>query len=151
MKKILLPVLGLAIALGTVTTAKAQVGAAIGFARMMARKKAENKPEKTESVGSYQGKNFPMLRTPADKLPKKGAEQIVELETQLERCYAAMLASPTGVISTPEQRAAMQTAIVNLARAQSSRNLPDYQQEASFYLAEDARRQQAPTPAAPTN
>jgi hypothetical protein len=151
MRKILLPLLGLTIALGTVTTANAQVGAAVGFARMMARKKAENKAEKPESIGSYQGKEFPMLRTPADKLPKKGAEPIVELEAQLARCNSAMLASPTGVICTPEQRAAIQTAIVKLAEAKSSRNVPDYQQEASFYLAEDARRQQAAGSAAPTN
>jgi hypothetical protein len=150
MRKILLPLLGLTIALGTVTTAKAQVGAAVGFARMMARKKAE-KAEKAESIGSYQGKEFPMLRTPADKLPKKGAEPLVELEAQLARCNTAMLASPTGVICTPEQRAAIQTAIVKLAEAKSSRNVPDYQQEASFYLAEDARRQQAAGSASPTN
>ncbi len=117
---------------------------------MMARKKAE-KAEKAESIGSYQGKEFPMLRTPADKLPKKGAEQLVELEAQLERCHTAMLASPTGVIATAEQRAAIQTALVKLAETKSSRNIPDYQQEASFYLAEDARRQQAAVATAPTN
>ncbi len=90
-----------------------------------------------------------MLRTPADQLPRKGAEQVVAMESELDRCHTALLASPTGVICTPEQRAALQTAVMNLARANSSRNLAAYQQEATFYLAEDARRQQSATPAAP--
>ncbi len=98
---------------------------------------------------TYEGKSFPMVRTLTDQLPKKGAEQVVTLETALDRCHAALLASPTGTICTPEQRKAIQTAIVNLARAQASRNLTAYQQEASFYLTEDVHRQQAAAPAAP--
>jgi hypothetical protein len=164
MKKI---ILCLFFGLSTAYAAQAQavlvngIGAGIGFGRMMMHRKAGDKAakkaDKNDNTSAYQGREFPMQRTPANQLPKKGAEQIVALETELERCHAAMLASPTGVISTPEQRAAMQAAIVNLAQAQSSRNLPDYQEEASFYLAEDARRQQAaisapaPAPAAPTN
>ncbi|RYY18701.1 MAG: hypothetical protein EOO36_07560 [Cytophagaceae bacterium] len=154
MKKIFLPILALAIALDATTTAKAQVGAAMGLGRMMPKKAADKKQaDNHDNTTSYQGREFPRQRTPADRLPKRGAEQLVALETQLERCHAAMLASPTDPISTPEQRAALQTALVNLAQAKVSRNLPDYQEEASFYLAEDARRQQAGTsaPATPTN
>jgi len=90
-----------------------------------------------------------MLRTAPDQLPKKGAEQIVAMETELERCHTALLASPTGAVCTPEQRTAIQTAVINLARAKSSKNLVAYQQEATFYLAEDARRQQAAAPTEP--
>ena len=108
-----------------------------------------DKPEKAApATSTYEGKTFPMVRTPTDQLPKKGAEQVTAMETELDRCHAALLGSPTGTICTPEQRTAIQTAVVNLARAQSSRNLAAYQQEATFYLAEDARRQQAaPAPA----
>ncbi|GAB3634856.1 hypothetical protein GCM10027422_04460 [Hymenobacter arcticus] len=98
---------------------------------------------------NYEGKTFPMVRTPTDQLPKKGAAQVSAMETELDRCHAALLANPTGTICTPEQRTALQNAVVNLARAQSSRNLAAYQQEATFYLAEDARRQQATAPAEP--
>ncbi|MVN77005.1 hypothetical protein GO988_11775 [Hymenobacter sp. HMF4947] len=91
-----------------------------------------------------------MHRTPADKLPKQAAEQITSLETQLERCHAAMLASPTGSVCSPEQRTAIQEAAVNVARARPGWNLQPYQQEMAFYLAEDARRQQPAAPAAPT-
>ena len=98
---------------------------------------------------TYEGKSFPMVRTPTDQLPKKGAAQVSAMETELDRCHAALLANPTGTICTPEQRTALQAAVVNLARAQSSRNLAAYQQEANFYLAEDARRQQAAAPAEP--
>ena len=101
------------------------------------------------TTDTYEGKTFPMVRTPTDQLPKKGAEPIVAMETELDRCHAALLASPTGPICTPEQRTAIQTAVVNLARAQSSKNLAAYQQEATFYLAEDARRQQAAAAPAP--
>jgi hypothetical protein len=89
-----------------------------------------------------------MQRTAADKLPKKGAEQITALEAELERCHAAMQASPTGTVCTPEQRAAIQKAAVAVARAQPNWDLHPYQQEMAFYSAEDTRRQA--TPAAPT-
>jgi hypothetical protein len=101
------------------------------------------------TTDAYEGKTFPMVRTPTDQLPKKGAAQVSAMETELDRCHTALLANPTGTICTPEQRTALQAAVVNLARAQSSRNLAAYQQEATFYLAEDARRQQAAAPAEP--
>jgi len=90
-----------------------------------------------------------MQRTPADKLPRRASEQIVALEAQLEQCHAAMLASPTAVVCTAEQRTAIQQAAISVARAKSDWSLQPYQQEMAFYLAEDARRQQAPTPSAP--
>ncbi|MGI4832284.1 MAG: hypothetical protein ACRYFK_02370 [Janthinobacterium lividum] len=85
-------------------------------------------------------------RTAADKLPKKGAEQITTLEAQLEQCRTAMQASATGVVCTPEQRTAIQQAAVSVARANPSWSLQPYQQEMAFYVAEDARRQQAAAP-----
>lgn len=158
MKKVLLSVLGLAIGLGTGSTAKAQVGAAIGFARMMHKKstekddkadkpsKADSKVSKNISTETYQGKSFSMQRTPADQLPKVGAEQVTALETELDRSHAALAAN--GALFTPEQRQALQTALVGLAKSPANGNLAAYQQEAAFYLAEDARRQQAtPAPA----
>ncbi|MGI4734477.1 MAG: hypothetical protein ACRYG7_04790 [Janthinobacterium lividum] len=90
-----------------------------------------------------------MQRTPADKLPKRASEQIVALEAQLEQCHAAMLASPTAVVCTAEQRTAIQQAAISVARAKPDWSLQPYQQEMAFYQAEDARRQPAPTPPAP--
>ena len=108
-------------------------------------------PQVASTSSTYEGQEFPMQRTAADQLPKKGADQVVAMEAELERCHAALLASPTGVVCSPEQRAALQTALTNVAHTKSSRNLAAYQQEAAFYAAQDARRQQAPTPAEPAN
>lgn len=158
MKKILLALASLATSLGAVSPAHAQVNlirmgvnSAI-LAKRLSKGKDGATPETTPAAaatGTYEGKAFPMQRTPTDQLPRKGAEQITALETELDRCHAALLASPTGAICPPEQRTALQAAIINLARAQSSKNLAAYQQEATFYLAEDARRQQAAAPAEP--
>jgi hypothetical protein len=160
MKKVLLSFLGVAIGLSTVSTANAQVGAAIGFARMMHKKsadkadkeakpnKADSKVTKNVSTETYQGKSFSMQRTPADQLPKVGAEQVTALETELDRSHSALAATANGALFTPEQRQALQTALVGLAKSPANGNLAAYQQEAAFYLAEDARRQQAtPAPA----
>jgi hypothetical protein len=152
MKKVILS-LALLLGLGELTAVHAQIGvmanllgAGINAGRAMHRR--ANMPP-TPTMSAYEGRQFPMQRMPADQLPKKGAEPIVAMETELDRCHAAMLASPTGPICTPEQRTAIQTAIMNLARAGSNKNLPNYQQEANFYLTEDTRRQQAAAPAEP--
>lgn len=152
MKKPLLS-LALLLGLGQLPAAHAQVGAVVnlfgaGINAGRAMHRRTNTPPPA-AMSSYEGRQFPMQRTPADQLPKKGAEPIVAMETELDRCHAALLASSTGPICTPEQRTAIQTAIVNLVRAGSSKNLPAYQQEANFYLTEDARRQQAVAPAEP--
>lgn len=97
------------------------------------------------AAGPAAPKELVLSRTPADKLPKKGAEQITALEAQLDRCHAAMLADAQAVVCSPEQRAAIQQAAIGVARAQPSWDLHPYQQEMAFYLAEDARRQQAAT------
>ncbi|WP_216726453.1 hypothetical protein [Hymenobacter siberiensis] len=152
MKKILLPALGLAFLLGTTTESCAQanlihgITAGIGLARMAANKKdasAAKKDAPAAATSTYRGQVFPMQRTPADQLPKKGAEQVTEVETQLDRFHTALLANSASALCTPEQRTAIQTALVGLARAQSRWDLQPYQQEATFYLAEDARRQKA--------
>ena len=116
----------------------------------MARTAARNKAAETVApAGTYRSQSFPMQRTPADQLPKKGAEQVTAVEGQLDRFHTALLADSTNSICTPEQRTAMQTALVSLARAQSNWSLQNYQREATFYLAEDARRKNAagPSPA----
>jgi hypothetical protein len=162
MKKIVLSTIGFALALGAAPAAHAQVNlirmgvnSAILAKRLSKNKEAAVTDGTTATPArpvastsdTYEGKTFPMVRTPTDQLPKKGAEQVVAMETELDRCHAALLASPTGPVCTPEQRSAIQTAVVNLARAQSNKNLAAYQQEATFYLNEDARRQQAAAPA----
>jgi hypothetical protein len=113
-----------------------------------AERAAAKDQENGLTTSTYAGKQFQMQRTPATKLPKKGAEQITDLETQLERCHTALVAGPTGALCTPEQRTALQQALVAVARTGKAPNMPAYQEEAAFYLSEDARRQQ---PAAPAN
>jgi hypothetical protein len=164
MKKIVLSFFGLALILGAAPAAHAQVNLIrLGVNSAILAKRLSKNKETTATDGvaatpvrttastsdTYAGKTFPMVRTPTDQLPKKGAEQVVAMETELDRCHVALLASPTDLICTPEQRTAIQTAVVNLARSQSSKNLAAYQQEATFYLAEDARRQQATAAPAP--
>ena len=147
MKRLFLSVVGLTLVLGTATEACAQanlihgITAGIGLARMAANKK----DAPAAATGTYRGQTFPMQRTPAEQMPKKGAEQVTEVETQLDRFHAAMLADSASSICTPEQRTAIQTALVSLARAQSRWDLQPYQKEATFYLAEDSRRQKATT------
>ena len=85
-------------------------------------------------------------RTPADKLPKRGSEEILAFEAQLDRCHAALLADSTSIICPPAQLTALQQAAVSVARAQPSWDLQPYQRETAFYLAEDAYRQRAATP-----
>ena len=154
MKKLLLPIFVL-ISLGTVQTAQAQVNLirlGINAATLAKRASDKNGAAATPDVvptATYQGQSFPRQRTPTDKLPKQAAEQITSLEAQLDRCHAAMLADPKGAVCTPEQRTAIQSAAVSVARARPSWDLKPYQQEMAFYLAEDARRQQPAAPTAP--
>lgn len=148
-----LPVLGLFLALAAADHAQAQasliangVVAAFNIGRMASRKKeAVNAP--TAATEQYRGQSYPVLRTPDGELPKKGEAEIREVETQLDGFRKALRADSTSALCTPEQRTAFQAAIVSLARAQPKWNLQPYQQEATFYLAEDARRQRAVAPA----
>ena len=146
-------VLGLVLALAAADQAQAQasliangVVAAFNLGRMAARKK-EAVIAPTVATEQYRGQSYPVLRTPAGELPKKGEVEIREVETQLDRFRTALRADSTSALCTPEQRTAFQAAIVSLARAQSKWDLQPYQKEATFYLAEDARRQRAATPA----
>lgn len=158
MKKIVLPLFGLIALLGTAAEVQAQANlvhgivAGIGLARMAANKKSAVQPtNSTISNSTYHGRSFPMQRTPINLLPKKGTEQVTTMETQLDRFHTALLADSTSALATPEQRTAIQSAMVGLARAQANWDLQAYQQEATFYLAEDARRQRTnAAPAAPT-
>lgn len=168
MKKFLFPI-ALLSGLGTVQAVQAQsslvhlftAGTTLGVRALMKNKQPvlvkpidqatanKNAAANTATIIAAQPKELVLHRTPTDQLPKKAAEQITALETQLEQCHAAMLANPSGIICTPEQRAAIQRAAVGVARAQSSWNLQPYQQEMAYYQAEDARRQQAVAPVAP--
>jgi hypothetical protein len=153
MKKPLFFATCLLLSLGAMQASQAQVN----FIRMgmnaatLAKRANQNKSEaEVISTTTYQGQSFPMLRTPTAELPKKGAEQITALETELDRCHTALLADDKGLICTPEQKSALQAAMRNLAKVKSN-NMTFYQQEAAFYLAENTRRQQAAAPAPATN
>jgi hypothetical protein len=154
MKRILLPTLSLLLGFGASHAAHAQVNfIRMGMNAATLAKRASNKNDAAatpDDKATYQGQSFPMHRTPADHLPKKGAEQVTALETELDRCHTALLANANGAICTPEQQAALQTAMRNLAKVNTG-NMPAYQQEATFYLAENTRRQQAAAPAPVTN
>ena len=157
MKKLVLSCFVL-VSLGTAQAAQAQaalvnlIGAGLGLgtrAAMGSFKKAPAAtPVQPEVVPAASAPTeLVMQRTPTDKLPKKAAAQVTALEAQLDACHAAMLASPTGTVCSPAQRAAIQQAAVSVARAQPGWSLQPYQQEVAFYLAEDGRRQQAAAPA----
>ncbi|GEM_PF-1312207 len=108
-----------------------------------------NQMTQLAATGATAPQELVMRRTATDQLPKQATAEITSLEAQLEQCHAAMLASPTGTVCTAEQRAAIQRAAVSVARAKPGWDLQPYQQEMAFYAAEDARRQQAASPAAP--
>ena len=152
MKKNLLPTLGLLLALSTAQVAHAQVN----FIRMgmnaatLAKRANKKQPTEATPMATYQGQSFPMLRTPTEELTGEKGEQTKALETELDRCHSALVATTNGLICTPEQLATLQTAMRNLAKAKSN-NIAIYQQEAAFYLAENTRRQQTPAPAPATN
>lgn len=171
MKKLVLSVV-LASGLGAAHTAQAQaafiigrlvgigVGAAINASRtpkitpeQKAAQLAQNATSQEEAARNTASPAGPtelvMHRTPADKIPKKAAAQITDLEAQLDQCHAAMLATPAGAICTAQQRAAIQAAAISVARAKPGFDLAPYQQEMAFYMAEDGRRQQAAVPAEP--
>jgi len=108
-----------------------------------------NQVAQLAAAGPAAPRELVMHRTPADQLPKQAAAEITSLEDQLEQCHTAMLASPTGSVCTAGQRAAIQDAAVSVARAKPGWDLQPYQQEMAFYMAEDARRQQAASSATP--
>jgi hypothetical protein len=127
-----------------------QAAAQQAAAKTDAQRASADQTAQLAAAGPTVPKELVLHRTPTDKLPKQAAAQITSLETQLEQCHAAMLASPTGAVCTAEQRATIQTAAMGVARAKPGWDMQPYQQEMAFYLAEDARRQQAASPAAPT-
>ncbi|MBD2767573.1 hypothetical protein IC235_06675 [Hymenobacter sp. BT664] len=150
MKKALLLFTTLTALLGTAVESRGQANlvhgivAGMGLIRMAAHKKpAAQTASPNTSASTYRGQQLVMQRTPTDQLPKKGGEQVTDVETQLNRFHTALLADSTSALCTPEQRTAIQTALVSLARAQPRWNLQAYQQEAAFYLAENTRRERA--------
>ena len=148
MKKLLL-LLAILLSTALPITAAAQAAQALTAAIGIARLGFKGGNGAKVQLSEYQGQKFPMQRTAADRLPKQRAEAIQLLEAELERCHAALLASPTAPLLTAEQRRSLPQAIINAGRAQPDYNIAPYQQEATFYFAEDARRQQAAAPAEP--
>ena len=152
MKKRLLLTAGLGLGLSATQVVCAQVN----FIRMgvntaiLAKRATKKTPAEAAPMSSYQGQSFPMQRTPAEELAGQKGEQIRALETELDRCHSVLVSSANGLLCTPEQQAALQAAMRSVAKAKSA-NMAAYQQEATFYLAENTRRQQAATPAPATN
>ena len=152
MKKSILLTAGLLLSVGAAQVAHAQVN----FIRMginaatLAKRANKKAPAEATPMSSYQGQSFPMLRTQAEELSGKKGEQTHALETELDRCHSALVSTTNGLICTPEQQAALQTAMRNAAKSKVD-NMDAYQQEAAFYLAENTRRQQAPAPTPATN
>ena len=135
--------IGVGVAMQTPAQRAAQQAAA---QKAVADAEAAQTVAERDAAGPAVPATLVLHRTPADKLPKKGAEQLTALEAQLDRCHAAMLADTKAAVCTPAQRAAIQQAAIGVARAQPGFDLHPYQQEMAFYLAEDARRQGAATP-----
>jgi hypothetical protein len=171
MKKLVLPLILLG-SLSAARPAQAQaalvnlVGLGVRLGVQAARGKKQATPQQTVSAATPEATaqqaaanqavvlaaspaELVVHRTPADQLPKQAAQQITGLEAQLEACHAAMLASPTGPVCTPEQRTAIQQAAASVARAKPGFDLHPYQQEMAYYMAEDARRQPAAAPTTP--
>lgn len=154
MTKMLRPLLALFTLLSAAPAAQAQanlvhgIGAAINLGRLAGRGGLGGK-DKTVTTDTYRDQEFPLKRTPADKLTGEAADQIGLLEAQLEQCHRA-LEKPTAVICPPNQRAVINAAQAIIAQARPSWNQKFYKQELAFYLAEDARRQAAAGPAVPT-
>ena len=149
-----LSVLSLFLLLAVADQAQAQASlianglvAAFNLGRMAARKNAAAASLPTATIEQYRSHSFPMLRTSAELLPKKGAAEVTAVETQLDHFHTALRADSTSTLCTPEQLKTFQAAIASLARAQSKWDLQTYQQEATFYLSEDVRRQHAAAPA----
>jgi hypothetical protein len=152
-KKALLPVFGLLLALGTTQVAHAQVNLIrMGINTAILAKRAAKSGAVAEGtpMSSYQGQSFPMLRTPAEELSGNKGEQTKVLEAELDRCHSALVSTTSGPLYTPEQQAALKTALHNATKAKAT-NIAAYQQEAAFYLAENTRRQQTLAPAPTTN
>ena len=152
MMKLLRPLLGLSVCLGAAPAAQAQanlvhgIGAAINLGRMAARGGATRQPgDKTVTTDTYRDVEFPMKRTPANKLSGEAGDQIGLLEGQLEQCHQA-LANAKAVICPEARLATIRAAQALVVRQCPGWNQKYYQQELDFYLAEDARRHAADAP-----
>ena len=146
MKKLLLSLLNLALAMSLATTARAQIDIfqAYQTSRDIGRL-ANRKPSiRPTTVYYYRDQRLWVQRTADFQLPKLGSEFITTLEAQLDRCYGVMMTDSTAIICSPAQHEALQNAIANLARAHMRWDVHAYQQEANFYFAEDNRRQTVP-------
>jgi hypothetical protein len=91
-----------------------------------------------------------MQRSPKEQLGIIGGDQIGYLEKQLDNCHTALLADSTSPVCSASQAAQLQATQKTIKQLQPKWPMQPYAEEVSFYLAEEARRQQAagaPTPA----
>ena len=110
----------------------------------LARHTANNKQNGTDYTVSnlnYRGQEFPVKRTPTEQLTGPAAAHITLLETELEKCYKALLADSAGTVCYENQKVTIKAMQALISRAQPGWNQKPYRAEAAFYAAEDARRQ----------
>ncbi len=105
--------------------------------------------DKTVTTTTYRGMSFPKQRAITDKLSGANKDQILFLEAQLEKCYIHMLTDSLAVVCSANQQASIKAAQAIIKQARPLWGQKYYHEEIAFYLAEDARRQQAATPAVP--
>lgn len=157
MKK-LLPLLLL---LGAASTAQAQLvnaistGLRVGVSAAAASRSAAGARNYVESAdpraptpdvnvtpATYRGQAYPQKRTAPGKLKTPGGEQIAWQEAELQKCQATMLADSTAAVGPPETWARLKASQETIARERPTWNVQAYRDEAAFYQAEQARRQQ---------
>lgn len=138
--------------LGPASAARAQAVLVNGIAtlvRLGATAAYGKYGDKSVTTGTYQGKEFAMKRTPADKLSGKAADNIRLLEAQLDQCHA-QLADGAAAVCPADRLALIKSTQAIVAETRPNWNQKYYKEELDFYLAEDARRQQAAPQPAPT-
>lgn len=143
-----LPLLVLSAGSGTWLGASAQTPLLLFNAgRALGRQANQLAAARPVGTQEYAGRHYALQRTPAAQLPPHEAELVTAVETQLEYCRAALLASPTEPVCPPEQRLAIHDALANLVRARLHWSSEAYEAELRFYIDEGVRRASATAPA----
>jgi hypothetical protein len=112
---------------------------AIGASELRAQASPASPPPPEAPLATYQGRSFPRLRTPVQKLPWAGQAEIMRLETLLQRAYLGLL-TDTATVLLPVQADVVEQAARQAAAVVPTWNHEAYRQEAAFYVAEQARR-----------
>ena len=111
----------------------------IGASEVHAQAPPSNSRQPEAPSATYQGRAFPRLRTPVEKLPWAGQAEILRLETLLQRAYLGLL-TDTATVLVPVQADVIEQAARQAAAVVPTWNHEAYRQEAAFYVAEQARR-----------